>query len=46
MGSRYLITGADLGMIEGFTKAKQPEEIIEVIRRIIKENYCGYSKTQ
>ena len=35
MGSRYLITGADLGMIEGFTKAKQPEEIIEVIRRII-----------
>jgi len=43
MGSRYLVTGAQLGMIKGFSKVNKIDEIEELIEEILFKNYIGTS---
>lgn len=43
MGSRYLISGVQLGMLEGFNKTDQKENLQKLLEEISKNQYCGYS---
>jgi hypothetical protein len=42
MAGRYLVTGAQLGLIKGLIK-HEPNEVEKVIDEIIKSQYTGHS---
>ena len=46
MGSRYLISGAQLGMIKGFCKVQDFKEIDGLVNELISENYVGQSSSE
>jgi len=46
VGSRFLVTGVQLGMIKGFTIVNQPQEINQLIEEIIDKQYVGHSNEQ
>lgn len=43
MGSRYLISGVQLGMLKGFNNTGQKEELNTLLQEISNNQYCGYS---
>ncbi len=44
MAGRYLLTGAQLGMIAGFAKSKDTQEVLELIQDIHNLQYVGESE--
>ena len=43
MAGRYLVTGAQLGMIAGMAKVKNTDKILEIIEDIIHHQYIDNS---
>lgn len=44
MGERYLVTGAQLGMLKAFLKTNQAEEGMVLVDGIINEQHIGSSE--
>jgi len=44
MSERYLVTGVQLGMLQGFCKAEQTDKHKELIDEIIDVQFIGNSK--
>lgn len=44
MGERYLVTGAQLGLIIGFCKVEQDYKVKELVDEIIDKQFLGNSK--
>lgn len=44
MAGRYLISGADLGTIEGLLKGKELDMALKELKRISDENFLGNSE--
>ncbi len=44
MAGRYLLTGAQLGMIAGLAKANETESLLKIIQDIQDDQYLGNSK--
>jgi len=40
-GSRFFVTGVQLGMIIGFLKAKQSQDIENLVNEILDKQYIG-----
>ena len=43
MGSRYLVTGVQLGMLKAYTNLGEKEETNKVLNEIIEEQCIGHS---